>query len=175
MFVRHVFSALSTALALLLPNSCVAQDLQATPASLTAFLDRYLATERSTQISAARVQLTDKCGEHFLVYVSGRQWCGTGGCLLLVLAGVDQSYTVLGRITNTRPPVRVLSHMTNGYHDIAVRVAGGGVHIGYEAVLTFDGKKYPGNPTMPPAIKPAEEPPGDVVFPEPRSEPTPDN
>jgi len=30
-------------------------------------------------------------------------------------------------------------------------VVGGGIHLGYEAILFFDGTTYPSNPSVPPA------------------------
>ena len=50
-----------------------------------------------------------------------------------------------------RAPVRILTTSTNGRPDIGVLVAGGGTPGGYEALLAFDGARYPGNPTVAPA------------------------
>jgi hypothetical protein len=64
---------------------------------------------------------------------------------------------VVTKTTVTRPPIQVLASKSNGWHDIAVRVAGGGIANGYDAELSFDGRKYPSNPTVPPARRVAEE------------------
>jgi hypothetical protein len=40
---------------------------------------------------------------------------------------------------------------TNGWHDIGVFVAGGGINPGYVARLRFNGHSYPSNPSVPPA------------------------
>jgi len=57
----------------------------------------------------------------------------------------------------------VLSHRTNGWRDLSVLVAGGGIIPGYQAVLQFDGRAYPSNPAM---QKPAPRgQTGDVVIP----------
>lgn len=57
---------------------------------LASFLRRYLAEpnaqpDSTARFTAARLPIVgDEPGA--VVYVSGRAWCGTGGCLLLVLA-----------------------------------------------------------------------------------------
>ena len=86
-----------------------------------------------------------------LVYLVGPEFCGSGGCKLLILRRTGDAYAVLGDTTVTRAPIRALSTRTNGLPDIGVRVAGGGIPQGYEARLTFDGARYPSNPTVAPA------------------------
>jgi hypothetical protein len=44
-------------------------------------------------------------------------------------------------------------------------VRGGGIQNGYEAVLAFNGKAYPSNPTVPPAQKSDGKAAGKVVVP----------
>lgn len=86
-----------------------------------------------------------------LVFFSGPEYCGSGGCNLLILSRQGDAFTVLGQPTIVRAPVRVLSTSTNGRPDIGVHVAGGGITEGYEALLAFDGTRYPSNPTVAPA------------------------
>jgi hypothetical protein len=47
----------------------------------------------------------------------------------------------------------VLATRNRGWSDIGVYVSGGGIINGYEAVLRFNGVRYPGNPTVPPAFR----------------------
>lgn len=86
-----------------------------------------------------------------LVYLVGPEFCGSGGCKLLILRKAGDAYAVVGDTTVTRAPIRVLSTSTNGLPDIGVRVSGGGIIEGYEAALKFNGDRYPSNPTAPPA------------------------
>jgi hypothetical protein len=65
----------------------------------------------------------------------------------------------------TWPPIRVLNTKTNGWHDLAVRVQGGGVVHAYEAELPFNGKSYPISPSMPAARPPTTEIAGEVIVP----------
>lgn len=90
-------------------------------------------------------------GDLTFVLFSGPEYCGSGGCTLLILGGGGEGdYAVLGETTITRAPIRVLSTSTNGRPDVGVQVAGGGAEP-HEALLAFDGRKYPSNPTVPPA------------------------
>jgi hypothetical protein len=85
------------------------------------------------------------------VYMRTRHFCGTGGC------GIDiyrQSGRTWRRVAHTSigwPPIRALRSRTNGWRDLAVTVAGGGIIPGYEARLRFRSGSYPFNPSMPPA------------------------
>lgn len=137
-----------------------AADLQrpapaATPApgadpALTAFLQ-----ERTADAMAPLGYVAREVGEGeqalTLVYLVGPEFCGSGGCKLLILRKTGGTYAVLGDTSVTRAPVRVLSTRTNGLPDIGVRVGGGGLINGYEARLKFDGSRYPSNPTVAPA------------------------
>ena len=97
-----------------------------------------------------------------LVQFVGPEYCGSGGCNLLILRPEGDSFTVLGDVTVTRAPVRVLTSRTNGLPDIAVQVSGGGADP-HEALLPFDGARYASNPTVAPA-RPAAGAPGVVVI-----------
>jgi hypothetical protein len=139
--------------------------------SLKSFLQNYLgkpnaAVERegATRYSSALVDLKDDGTKEVIVYISGRAWCGSGGCVALILAPEGKSYRVVTETTVTRLPIRILSTMSNGWHDIGVVVAGGGIQPGYEAILSFDGKSYPSNPTVPPAHRSSGEIRGEIVL-----------
>lgn len=79
--------------------------------------------------------------------------CGSGGCDLYVLELTPTGYRQITDISIARPPVRVLSTITHGWHDLGVLVAGGGIVSGYEARLRFNGRSYPENPTVSPATR----------------------
>jgi hypothetical protein len=124
--------------------------------SLRAFLKNHLRVTSSgnradTRYREAFVDLNGDGRPEAIVYITGSAWCGSGGCLTLILAQAGSSYRVVSRITITRPPVCVLPHTSNGWRDIAVRVQGGSTQPGHEAELRFDGKAYPENPSVLPA------------------------
>jgi hypothetical protein len=58
-----------------------------------------------------------------------------------------------------------LKQKSYGWRDIGAWVQGGGIQPGYEAVLQFDGKHYPANPSVAPAKRLDKEVAGTVVVP----------
>lgn len=119
--------------------------------SLEKFLRDYLGTpyppfekERPTRYSAAFVDLGNDGKEQVIVYVTGRAWCGSGGCITLILGTTKSSFRVITRLTITWPPIRVLTTESHGWHDVGVWMQGGGIQPGYEADLYFNGKTYVG-------------------------------
>jgi hypothetical protein len=135
--------------------------------SLKKFLQNYEGSSADevseTRYSAAFVDLRENGAQQVIVYLTGN-WCGTGGCTMLILTPEGTSYRVITKTPITRLPIRVLTTRSNGWHDISVRVQGGGIQPGGETVLPFDGKSYPDNPTMPPARRLAGKAAGRVVL-----------
>ena len=124
-----------------------------------------LDNDKTARYFAAFVDLNGDGKQEAIVYVMGEALCGSGGCRTLILARHGTSWTVVKHITITRPPIRVLSSTSHGWHSISVWVQGGGIQPGYEAELSFDGKTYPGNPSVPPARRLNATVPGEVVIP----------
>ncbi len=138
--------------------------------SLRSFLQNYdevLARghDRTTRYFAALVDLNGDGAPEAIVYLSDGGWCGSGGCTTLILARTDSGFRLVTKVTVTRPPIRVLAGTSHGWHDIAVWVRGGGILKGYEAELRFDGKTYPNNPSMRPALHLAGRVAGRIVVP----------
>jgi hypothetical protein len=116
-----------------------------------------------TRAATALVDLDGDGRREAIVYVSGSTMCGSGGCHLLILTRAGASWREVARTAITWPPIRVLSARTRGWRDIGVFVAGGGILPGYEAVLKFDGRRYPPNPSMVPRRR-GPPPPGRTVI-----------
>lgn len=134
-----------------------AQSTSQRDADLKSFLRNFVGNPSvgengTTKYAAAFVDLNGDGKAEAIVYLWDGGWCGSGGCTALILTSNDSKYRVLTKITVTRLPIRVLTTKTNGWRDLAVFVAGGGVKAGY-ARLAFDGKKYPGNPTFAPLVR----------------------
>lgn len=96
----------------------------------------------------ARTDLDGDGKREAIVYVSGPDWCGSGGCNLWILTPHAGAWQMVTSTTITRPPIRILETRSHGWRDISVFVAGGGILPGHEAVLRFDGSSYPANPSM---------------------------
>lgn len=78
-----------------------------------------------------------------LAYLMGMNWCGSGGCNLLILRPTAEGWASVGNVSRVSLPVRVLTTTSNGLPDLSVTVSGGGGPPAYEARLTFDGRTYP--------------------------------
>jgi len=86
------------------------------------------------------------------IYVTESGRCGSGGCSLLILSPQKKGYRIVLRSTITQLPIRVLDTSSHGWRDVGVFVAGGGIRPG-PVRLRFDGRRYPSNPTIPPAVR----------------------
>ncbi len=166
---RRVF-VLATALLAIIPAALGAQPPSThadNSARLRRFLQEYLRSsdDKTARYLAAFVDLKDDGTKQAIVYFTDQHSCGSGGCSMLILVPQRPSYRVVGSITIAWPPVRVLKTKSHGWHDIAVWVQGGGIQPGYEAVLSYDGRRYPNNPTVPPARAASQKPKGNTVIP----------
>ncbi|HTD23958.1 MAG TPA: hypothetical protein VK738_14975 [Terriglobales bacterium] len=156
---------------LLVGGSLVHACAQSAPAradNLKRFLQKYdgnpsSPSERTTRYAVAFADLRDNGTEEAIVYLIGPNWCGSGGCAALILAPSGSSFKVITKTSVTQLPILVLPEKTNGWHDLGVGVAGG-ASPGYEARLRYNGKKYPGNPTVLPAQRLSKKAGGKVVI-----------
>lgn len=99
-----------------------------------------------------------------IVYLMGVDWCGSGGCNTLVLTPRNNSWVVISKISITRPPIKVLTKTSHGWHSLSVLVHGGGIQREFCVELDFNGVSYPSNPTVLPAFR-LEKLMGEVVIP----------
>src|SRR5215472_1864137 len=120
--------------------------------------------DKSTRYSLAFRDLNGDGIPEAIVYLIGQQWCGSGGCNLLVFQKNGASWKLITKMTITNPPIRIIDTKTNGWHNLGVWVQGGGIQPGYEAELRFNGKTYPRNPSVPPARRPAKGLSGEVLI-----------
>ena len=107
-------------------------------------------TSAGVAVQQARVDLNADGRDEVIVHVTGRDVCGSGGCLTLAFTPEGDGYRQIMRATVSRLPVGVAGSRSNGWSDLVVGVRGGGMDSG-RAVLAFDGSAYPSNPTVPPA------------------------
>ncbi|MET0238760.1 MAG: hypothetical protein ABW184_02585 [Sphingobium sp.] len=117
-----------------------------------------------TDYRAAAADLNHDGSPEVLVLANGPDYCGSGGCALFILTRQARSYRVVTKLSVTRPPIQALPTSSHGWDDLSVTVAGGGIIRPYQAQLRFDGRRYPRNPTVAPAV-PAKGKAGRVVIP----------
>jgi hypothetical protein len=127
---------------------------------VAAFVQRTL---HVTQYKRAGADLNGDGRSEAFVYVTDQSYCGSGGCTLVVLSPQGRSYRVVLRSTVTKLPISLLPTSTRGWRDVGVSVAGGGINRPYMARLRFNGRRYPSNPTVPPAV-PLKESSGRVLI-----------
>ena len=75
--------------------------------------------DETTRFSYAFVDLNGDGKDEAIVHVTGRSWCGTGGCQLYILTSDGSSYRFVARIPATRPPIRVLEKTNHGWQNIS--------------------------------------------------------
>lgn len=151
--MRYIVKIAVTVALVFVTRPAIAETLSpALRAFLAARYHGYPAIEKEwpTRVAVAEARRDDG-GVDIIAYISGRNWCGSGGCNLLILEPENGTFRVLGDLTITHPPIMQLPTSSHGHPDLVVDVSGGGIRPGYEARLRFDGKTYPQNPTVPPA------------------------
>jgi hypothetical protein len=154
--------------AYVVPTAACPSDTEQDSEKVRTLLQQYLRDSDDTTASylAAFVNLKDDGSREVIVYFTNQYSCGTGGCNMLILVPRGSSYKVMTSVTIAWPPIRILKSKSHGWHDIGVWVQGGGIQPGYEGVLSYDSKKYPSNPTVPPAKPAFQKLEGETVIPE---------
>ena len=105
-----------------------------------------------------RFALVDLNGDGVLdaiVLITDRNYCGSGGCNLAILRGIGSTYSYVSGSTISRAPIRVLTESRKGWKSLSVWVSGGGVQPN-NALMQFNGQRYPLNPTLQPTAKEAD-------------------
>lgn len=131
------------------------------PATLSRAVAEAVRESDSQSAPPYRFALTDLDGDgrdDAIVLLDSAEWCGSGGCTMLLLRGTADGFRLVSRATVTRPPVRVLDERRHGWRTLVV-------HSGREERrLRFDGRHYPGNPSVEPVATAAEVAAGRVVI-----------
>ena len=95
--------------------------------------------------------------EDAIVLLTGNEWCGSGGCNMLVFQGTEKGFNFISTSTITNVPIAVLHEKRHGWHTLIVRSGKIGT-----VLMRFNGQKYPSNPSKQPTatssqIKHAQE------------------
>jgi len=89
-----------------------------------------------------RIDLNDDQVPETFVFLVGPYVCGTGGCSGLIFT---QDYDLISKFSLVRNPIIIRNKKTNGWKNIVMYVAGGGMEPSYKE-LKFNGNAYPLNP-----------------------------
>lgn len=98
-----------------------------------------------------RIDLNDNGKPEVVVYLVGSYSCGSGGCSALIFTPNGQDYRLVSRHTVVNAPILVTPQKTGGWKDLVILVSGGGAKPQYTRTR-FNGRTYPGNPSVQPAV-----------------------
>jgi len=98
-----------------------------------------------------RVDLNDDGQSELVVYFVGSYTCGSGGCTTLIFTPTGQDYRLVSKLTVVNAPILVTPQKTAGWKDLVILVSGGGATRQYTCTR-FNGRSYPSNPSVQPAV-----------------------
>ncbi len=123
----------------------------------------------SSRVQIAWADVSGDGREDALVYLTDDDWCGSGGCTVLVLEAMDEvdaeemgAFRLAAEISLMHGPVHVAPARRGAWSDLIVED-----EEGVTRRLSFDGETYPFSPAGGPVV-PASAPLGTRLFAEAR-------
>lgn len=89
----------------------------------------------------ARVDLNNDGRREVVAYLLDQNFCGSGGCTMVILTPSGSAYRRIGNTPTTRLPIRLLPSRHNGWRDIATDVRGHGF-ANERATVAYNGYRY---------------------------------
>jgi hypothetical protein len=145
--MSHIPTFLRTPL-LIAAIGCAPSTWAQVPEALSAAIKQFTSSQGMTTAPAYRFALADLNGDSnpdAVVLLTGSDWCGSGGCTLVVFAGLSDGFRLISDTSVTLEPIRRTLDRSHGWSNLIVHSRGRG-----EVVLKFNGKKYPSNPSTQP-------------------------
>jgi putative lipoprotein len=143
-------------LALTVATTIVAQvALADQPPGLSDAVRKYSHEGTAPHFEYALVDLNSDGVPDAVVRLTARDWCGSGGCTMLILRGRAQGFTFVAKATIAQKPIKVSPEVLHGWHTLLVPVRGGGAQPGF-ALMRFSGREYPRNPSVQPQASAAQ-------------------
>lgn len=120
-------------------------------AALKRFLRAYAHYPGEEDIKTIRFAYAPLPGTGLLLaYMQDQQYCGTGGCGILILKPQGRSFQIFDVIGGCWPPFTMLPQRHHGMPDIGIWIQGGSVLPGYQTSVSFNGKRYAYTQGFPP-------------------------
>lgn len=110
--------------------------------------------------SYVKIDLNNDSVPEYFVYAYGPMLSGSGGASALIL---NSDYKEVSNFTLVQTPIIISKHRTKNWKDILMNVSGGGATPS-TVIMKFDGKKYPSNPSLQPALGPHDYIEGIKIF-----------
>lgn len=98
-----------------------------------------------------RLDLNGDNQPEIIVYLVGSYVCGSGGCSAFIYTPKGQDYQLISRHTLVNSPILVTSQRTSGWKNLVFLASGGGAKPAYN-LMRFNGRTYPLNPSVQPAV-----------------------
>ena len=143
----------------LLATTLRAQDA---PSGLTEAVQAYVEQQGVHERPQFRYALADLDGDgraDAIVLLLGGDWCGSGGCNMLVFRAAANGFTLVSASTITKQPIRVSPEKSHGWKTLIVFAKGRG-----DVLMRFNGTRYPLNPSAQPKATAAQESAAQVVM-----------
>jgi hypothetical protein len=141
------------------PLAVIADTITEPASALNAAVSDFFARTGSPangDFTTARLDLNGDGREDGLVLLHGADWCGSGGCTLLVFEATATGYRLVSETSMVNGPVVVAPASSNGWRDILVPDPTEDRTV----ALKFNGAAYPTEPAGPAARSAG----GDTVF-----------
>ncbi len=135
---------------------------QDAPPGLTEAVQAYVAQKgihERPQFRYALAHLDGDSRTDAIVLLLGGNWCGSGGCTMLVLRAAGNGFTLISESTITNEPIRVSPEKSHGWKTLIVFAKGKG-----DVLMRFNGTRYPLNPSLQPKATAAQERAAQVVM-----------
>ena len=98
-----------------------------------------------------------------VVLLTGPDWCGSGGCTMLVVEQHGPTWHLISKTTLVHPPVLALERKRSGWQSLGVTLGGGGLAY-HPVVLDFRHGHYPASPIMAPPLPAASSLSGETLI-----------
>ena len=101
-------------------------------------------TQEQALFDVAFDDLNNDGKEDAIVLLKGQNWCGSGGCTLLIFKGQpNQQFDFVSKTTLVDTPVYSTTYLHNEWKQLLVYSPKHG-----QVMLKFDGTRYPLNPSL---------------------------
>lgn len=148
----HLCRVASLLACLLFSSGASAQASSPLVSAVRDFAARAGGDARTQEFRHALVDLNRDGQDDALVLLLGPDWCGTGGCTLLVLRGEAGGFRLVSDSKVSEEPIRVSQRdRKQGWASLIVHSRAVG-----DVMLRFDGKRYPANASLQRQASPAQ-------------------
>jgi len=128
---------------LILISGCSLAQPKVDQDSILTTLQKYDPLLKRNHFISTSVDLNDdKCADSIVLMNRNSKYCGTRGCVMLIMVCEENELKPIGKVSYVSPIVSLSKQKTLGFKNIDVVVRPKGV-APYQATLQYNGKAYP--------------------------------